>query len=290
MTNDAASSDAQGTRPAGPDESLSLADRVRRWLASDRPCPPTSSVSASSTGVGYDAASERLARALTSLELTPGECVAVWFPDGRRSPRRLPGHRAGRAPRVGPRCTVRRGRARPPPGVCRVRRSWSPPARWEGGPARDMIARLRTRGVEVRHHIVVDGDGFPDDPIEIDASPWRETPGESVAGRGLSPDQIFLYNSTSGTTGLPKIVIHDQLRWFAFHRMAVDVGHFTSDDVFMSAVPAPFGFGLWTSHVTPGMLGVPTVVMPPLRRPRRRSRRSRDIESRCSPRSRPSSS
>jgi acyl-CoA synthetase len=30
----------------------------------------------------------------------------------------------------------------------------------------------------------------------------------------------------------------------------------------MSVVPAPFGFGIWTSHVTPTLLGVPTVVMP----------------------------
>jgi acyl-CoA synthetase len=34
----------------------------------------------------------------------------------------------------------------------------------------------------------------------------------------------------------------------------------TTDDVFLSAIPAPFGFGLWTSHVTPAVLGAPTVV------------------------------
>ena len=33
-----------------------------------------------------------------------------------------------------------------------------------------------------------------------------------------------------------------------------------TDDVFFSALPAPFGFGLWTSHVTPAVLGCTTVV------------------------------
>jgi acyl-CoA synthetase len=30
----------------------------------------------------------------------------------------------------------------------------------------------------------------------------------------------------------------------------------------MSVVPAPFGFGIWTSHVTPALLGAPTVLLP----------------------------
>jgi acyl-CoA synthetase len=80
--------------------------------------------------------------------------------------------------------------------------------------------------------------------------------------RALRPDELFLVNSTSGTTGLPKCVAHDQTRWHAFHALAVRHGRLSSDDVFMSVVPAPFGFGIWTSHVTPTLLGVPTVVMP----------------------------
>ena len=77
----------------------------------------------------------------------------------------------------------------------------------------------------------------------------------------LHDDDVFLLNSTSGTTGLPKVVVHDQARWFAFHELAVDGGELTPDDVFMSVVPAPFGFGIWTSHVTPTVLGAPCVVM-----------------------------
>jgi acyl-CoA synthetase len=75
-------------------------------------------------------------------------------------------------------------------------------------------------------------------------------------------DAVWLLNSTSGTTGLPKIVMHDQARWLAFHELAVAAGALDHDDVFMSALPAPFGFGIWTAHVTPTLLGAPCVVMP----------------------------
>ncbi|MBV9256072.1 MAG: acyl--CoA ligase [Actinobacteria bacterium] len=81
------------------------------------------------------------------------------------------------------------------------------------------------------------------------------------ANRWLHDDDVFLLNSTSGTTGLPKVVVHDQARWFAFHELAVDGGDLTPGDVCMSVVPAPFGFGIWTSHVTPTLLGAPCVVM-----------------------------
>ncbi len=76
----------------------------------------------------------------------------------------------------------------------------------------------------------------------------------------LGPDDLFLLNSTSGTTGLPKCVMHTQSRWFAFHRWAVEAGALTDDEVFFSAIPTPFGFGLWTAHFTPAILGCPTVV------------------------------
>ena len=46
-----------------------------------------------------------------------------------------------------------------------------------------------------------------------------------LAARAPEGGDVSLLNTTSGTTGLPKIVIHDQLRWFHFHRLAADVGH-----------------------------------------------------------------
>ena len=77
---------------------------------------------------------------------------------------------------------------------------------------------------------------------------------------GIGPDELFLLNSTSGTTGLPKCVMHTQNRWFYFHQLAVEAGELGAADVFLSAIPAPFGFGLWTAHFTPAILGSPTVV------------------------------
>src|SRR5262249_20466900 len=48
--------------------------------------------------------------------------------------------------------------------------------------------------------------------------------------------------------------------WFAFHEFATRVARFTPDDVFASALPAPFGFGLWTAHYTPAIVGAPCVL------------------------------
>jgi acyl-CoA synthetase len=57
-------------------------------------------------------------------------------------------------------------------------------------------------------------------------------------------------------------VAHDERRWLKYHEYAVDAGALTTDEVCMSVVPAPFGFGLWTAHFTPTLLGAPTVVLP----------------------------
>lgn len=79
--------------------------------------------------------------------------------------------------------------------------------------------------------------------------------------RALGPDELWFLNSTSGTTGLPKVVMHAQARWFAFHELAVRTGALSAADVFMSVLPAPFGFGLWTAHFTPTLLGAPCVLL-----------------------------
>ena len=77
----------------------------------------------------------------------------------------------------------------------------------------------------------------------------------------LGPDDVFLINSTSGTTGLPKCVVHTQNRWYYFHQKAVANGQLTSDDIFLPVIPTPFGFGLWTSHSTPIYLGATAVIL-----------------------------
>ena len=77
----------------------------------------------------------------------------------------------------------------------------------------------------------------------------------------LGPSELFLLNSTSGTTGLPKCVMQTQNRWFYFHQLAEEYGVLTPEDRFCVAVPAPFGFGLWTTHFTPASLGASTILM-----------------------------
>jgi acyl-CoA synthetase len=98
--------------------------------------------------------------------------------------------------------------------------------------------------------------------IEDEGSIPASGPGANRSSRALTERDLWLLNSTSGTTGLPKVVMHDQARWYAFHELAVEAGDLDADDVFMSVLPAPFGFGIWTAHVTPTLLGAPCVVMP----------------------------
>jgi acyl-CoA synthetase len=197
----------------------------------------------------YAERSDRVAAALCSAGLEPGERVAVWLPDG-------PGVHAawigaekaglvvvGIGPRAGERelrhLLARSGAA----------------ALMSHGEHRDLdvagLARELIGSGRLRHHLVVDG--------ELEGLPAAPPP---ESGRAIGPDDLFLLNSTSGTTGLPKCVTHDQRRWYHFHDWAVAAGGLRSDDVFLSALPAPFGFGIWTAHVTPTLLGAVTVVLP----------------------------
>ncbi|MDM4142003.1 MULTISPECIES: class I adenylate-forming enzyme family protein [Mycobacterium] len=92
--------------------------------------------------------------------------------------------------------------------------------------------------------------------LDVDAEPRPLDPDAQ-----LGPDDVFLINSTSGTTGLPKCVVHTQNRWHYFHQKAVANGRLTSDEVFLPVIPTPFGFGLWTSHTTPIHLGATAVLL-----------------------------
>jgi acyl-CoA synthetase len=125
-------------------------------------------------------------------------------------------------------------------------------AEHRGEPVADLAA-----GLGIDHHLVL--------PAGYDPGAWPEpttTDRAALAARTLGVGEIHLLNSTSGTTGLPKCVVHNQNRWLYYHELALEAGAFTPDDVFLTVIPAPYGFAQWTANFTPTLLGCPTVVMP----------------------------
>jgi len=209
------------------------------------------------TWAEYDDRATRLATALVATGLPRGARVGVLLPDGcavhvafiaaERAGLTIVGlgHRAGDAEI---RHILGKTAAK---GLVTL-------ASHRGRPAVDLVDALRDDGLKIAHHVVVSADAARDalvDGEEPTAEPFdREE-------RAYGADDLFIINSTSGTTGMPKCVLHNQNRWMFFHQLAVAAGDMTTDDVFFGAVPAPFGFGLWTAHFTPNLLGSTTVVM-----------------------------
>ncbi|MEV6930639.1 AMP-binding protein [Dactylosporangium sp. NPDC051485] len=115
---------------------------------------------------------------------------------------------------------------------------------------RDAPVASLVDGLGIGTHVVLDGS-FPEPADAVDLS-----------GRALGIGEVHLLNSTSGTTGMPKCVVHNQNRWFYYHELAAECGDLRGDDVFLALIPAPYGFAQWTANFTPTLLGAPTVVMP----------------------------
>jgi acyl-CoA synthetase len=246
---------------------VSLAAQVRK-LARERPHDSAFIVDGRALDwKSYDEAADRLAATFLALELAPGDRIAAWLPDGAafhiayQAAERCGLICLGLAPRCGERELAHLLT------LASVRTLVSAPE-MPDGPAATRVSRLRERGIAIEHHLTLADDGFPGGSIELEGRPaprFSAAPGALAAEleiRALPATEISLLNTTSGTTGLPKIVVHDQLRWFHFHRLASDVGHLNERDVFMSSLPAPVGFGLWTAHFTPTLLGAPTVLTP----------------------------
>jgi len=243
---------------------LTLADHVERHAAER----PGAVAYASGDGVltydGYRQTSDRLAGALAGSGLEPGERVAVILPDGPTvHVAFLANEKAGLTTvGIGARAGERELRHLLDKTGATALVSLSEHHQRD---MRSVFEALRAGGLPLRHHVVV--PRFEDDllaAIRIDGVP-AHVDGDGLAslisGRRLGPDDLFMINSTSGTTGLPKCVMHTQNRWMYFHQKAVEVAALTERDVVLSALPAPFGFGLWTAHFTPTLLGAPTVVM-----------------------------
>ncbi len=237
----------------------SLADHVARHARERPEAVAFAGPLGTLTWAGYEAASNRVAGALAELGLGRGDRVGVVVPDGSAVHAAFLGcEKAGvvavgvgvRAGEREARHILAKGRATALITVDEHR----------GIPATEHFATLQGALTDLRHHVVIPRfERGVDAPILIDGSPAGPPP-EAFPDR-LGPDELWLVNSTSGTTGLPKCVMHTQNRWWYFHQCAVAVGELTEDEVFMAAIPAPFGFGQWTSHFSPAYLGAPTVSM-----------------------------
>jgi acyl-CoA synthetase len=209
----------------------------------------------------YRAASERLADLLANgLGLPRGERVAFLLPDGPGVHIALSGCELAGVVAVGIGPRAGRREIEHLLGLSQASAFISRPSH-DGLALAEVVESGAERGLPRVHHLTTEGELLPGEPIRINGAVAPESPSPYALPRPRAANELFLLNSTSGTTGMPKCVTHDQARWQAFHALAVEAGQLSAEDVFMSVVPAPFGFGIWTSHVTPSLLGVPCVVM-----------------------------
>jgi acyl-CoA synthetase len=192
----------------------------------------------------FDNAATNLAVQLRRLGVTPGDRVAIWHGDSVAihvllvAIERCGAVSVGLGARAGVREAAQIMRTAQPSLLV------SDTAR--GPQAAEAAADTSLRAV------VLGSGGLAIDTTEA-------APDALVGLSPVGPDDPFLINSTSGTTGLPKCVVHTQNRWYYFHQKAVANGELSADDVFLPVIPTPFGFGIWTSHSTPIYLGATTV-------------------------------
>ncbi|OCB52640.1 cyclohexanecarboxylate-CoA ligase [Mycobacterium vulneris] len=191
----------------------------------------------------FDCAASVLAAQLAGLGIRPGDRVAVWHGDTAAihvlfvAIERCGAVVVGIGARAGTREATQ---------ILRT----TEPRLLISDPARQSSAQVTVSGLpSAISALVLDG-------LALDVN----TPSRPPAA-GVGADDVFLINSTSGTTGLPKCVVHTQNRWHYFHQQAVANGALSSEDVFLPVIPAPFGFGIWTAHTTPIYLGATTILL-----------------------------
>jgi acyl-CoA synthetase len=240
--------DAARFRAAGWWSDFTLSDAVRRNAerSPDRAAyidhPDTSL-----TWRQFDAAATRLAGQLAGCGIARGDRVAVWHGDSTAihvlfvAIERCGAVVVGLGARAGTR------------EAAAILRNSEPKILISDSKLRDAAAQAVSMADLPVSVLVVDRDTARLD-VAVEPKPVGST-------AQLGPDDVFLINSTSGTTGLPKCVVHTQNRWFYFHQKAVANALLTSDDVFLPVIPTPFGFGLWTSHTTPIYLGTSAVIL-----------------------------
>ena len=240
-----------------------LDEAIRNWASTRPDAAAFVEPAGRLTWVAYDEYSTLLAARIVAAGVERGEHVALWIPDGCAVHVAMTACiRAGVVfVGVGARCGERelrhlltRGRATTLITVPRI----------GSYDTAELFDRVRRDLPGLHRYLdVYETVPIPDGTVASAADAATVAAAERlIEGRRTPVDELALLNSTSGTTGLPKCVAHDERRWLKYHEYAVDAGALTTDEVCMSVVPAPFGFGLWTAHFTPTLLGAPTVVIP----------------------------
>lgn len=239
-------------------EDLSVSEVLRAWAREIPDRPAFVTATGWTSWREYDRSAEAVGRALAAC---PGERrarVALLLPDTAAVHVALCGcFRAGRvAAAIGVRSGVREVAhlmRRTGAGVLVT----APSIRGRGW--QELVEDLRGHDVEPTDVVVIDeATGAVDRHRLVEASPAAAP----AAGAPFTTSDVTILNSTSGTTGLPKVVAHNERKWVEFAREAMVGGRIGPDDVVCSVVPAPFGFGLWSAHFLPTLLGVPVVVTP----------------------------
>lgn len=254
---------ARAFRDAGWWGDLTLADLVEDHAGS---CPDGEAfitVAERMTWTGYRDAANRLAATLAESGISPGEKVAVMVPDGPSvHVALLANEKAGLVTvGIGARAGEKEIRhlLRKTGAVALVIQ-----ASHRGVEPSGLAEALRRDGIALSHHVVIPRfEADPTGPVRVDGRDVDPGPVDSAAfvGRRLGPDDLFLINSTSGTTGLPKCVMHSQNSKLYMSRQARDVAELGPDEVVLGLAPMPFGFGVFTTHFVAATLGAPAVVV-----------------------------
>ncbi|MFI5718630.1 class I adenylate-forming enzyme family protein [Nocardia sp. NPDC051750] len=229
----------------------SVSDLVRRWGSTRADEPAYIGPDGTTSWAGYDHLADRVGAALLSLGDIPA--VTVYLPDTVEFHATLVGaYRAGiLAVAVG-------ARSGPAELAHLMSASGSTvlvtACENRGVPVSELVRELQIRNTAPDHVVLVDGTHVTIDGSAAPASIDRPA-------REFSVDDVCLLNSTSGTTGRPKLVMQTQRRWSAFAAIACRNAEMSAAEIVAAFVPAPFGFGLWTSHFLPALLGRPALVM-----------------------------
>jgi acyl-CoA synthetase len=212
----------------------------------------------------YDAAADALASTLRGLGLPAAEFVGVFMPDGPLTHiAYLAVERAGLTiVGIGPRSGDHEIRHLLATTLAPVLIT-AVTAR--GLDAHDLVAGLRSDLESLGRHVVLElvSEAGTFSQLGIQVEPPVDDVAAPSDAPARGPNEVFMVNATSGTTGLPKCVQHSQNRWRRFAQHAVAAAELRAgQEVLFSALPSPFGFGLWSAHFLPVQLSAPTVLLP----------------------------